>query len=261
MKVLFLGTGNSTGVPVIGCNCEICQSAQPRNKRLRSSVLIRSKETTLLIDSSPDLRQQALRFGITSIDAILYTHAHLDHISGFDELRAFCWHREGKLPLYAGTQSMAQLKRMYNWAFLESNTNPGYIHPEAHIHDGKSIFSIGDLSIQPIAVKHSKIECYGYIIREGENSFGYFPDVNRLPEEKLAAFRNLDVLALDALSDTANGAHLSISENIDYMLQLQPRRGFVTHMGHRLDYDKLSASLPAFMAPAYDGLELDINQH
>jgi len=261
MKVLFLGTGNSTGVPVIGCNCEVCQSPLPRNKRLRSSVLIRSKETCLLIDSSPDLRQQALSYGITAIDAILYTHTHLDHIAGFDELRAFCWRREGKLPLYAGVESMAQLKRMYNWAFLASNTHPGYIHPEAHTHDGTSIFSIGDLSIQPIAVEHSKIECYGYIIREGNNSFGYIPDVNRLPEEKLAAFRGLDVLALDALGDTANGAHLSISENVSYMEQLQPLRGYVTHMGHRLNYEELSASLPSFMEPAYDGLELDINHH
>lgn len=257
MKVLFLGTGTSTGVPVIGCPCAVCQSTNPRNKRLRSSILVSTAKTTILVDSSTDLRQQALRHQLTSIDAIIYTHAHLDHVAGFDELRAFCWERTDKLPLYAGTECLAQLKRMYGWAFASSNTYQGYIRPEANDHAGKP-FTIGDIDITPVLAQHSSVECHGYIFRSAGASFAYLPDVKTLPEATLDALRGLDAIALDGLGPMSHPTHLSVEENVAYMKQLQPKRGYITHSGHRLDYDEIELQVPEWMSSAYDGMELEL---
>lgn len=257
MKVLFLGTGTSTGVPVIGCTCDVCQSDNPRNKRLRSSILVKTEQTTILVDSCTDLRQQALRYKLTSIDAIIYTHSHLDHVSGFDELRAFCWERTDRLPLYAGTQCLEQLKRMYGWAFASSNTYQGYIRPDANDHAGKS-FTVGDISITPVPVLHSSVECYGYIFRNGGSSFAYLPDVKTLPEASIAMLKGVDVIAMDGLGQQSHPTHLSQDENVAYMEQIRPKHGYITHSGHRLDYDAIEEQIPDWMSSAYDGLELNI---
>ena len=255
MKVLFLGSGTSTGVPVIGCRCEVCTSSDPRNKRLRSSVLVRTESTTLLVDSSPDLRQQALRHGLTAIDAVLYTHEHLDHTAGFDELRAFCWHRADRLPLYAGEGCMATLRRMYPWAFDTSHEYKGYVRPAAHCHAGKP-FCIGDVQVTPVPVLHATVETYGYVFRSGGSSFGYLPDVKELPESSKPLLQGLSVLAMDGLCYPGHRTHLSIDENVALMRELSPERGLVTHSGHGLEYRQLANYLPPFMQPAYDGLEV-----
>lgn len=257
MKVLFLGSGTSTGVPVIGCKCEVCSSDDPRNKRLRSSVLVTTPDTTLLVDSCPDLRRQALRYGLTAIDAVLYTHEHLDHTAGFDDLRAFCWHRSERLPLYAGELCLAALRRMYSWAFDEGNTYQGYVRPEAHSHAGKP-FRVGDIEVTPVPVLHATVETYGYVFRAGGKSFGYVPDIQELPETSRPLLSGLDALAMDGLRYPAHRTHLCIGENVALMQQLAPKRGFVTHSGHGVEYSKLAADLPPFMAPAYDGLELEL---
>lgn len=260
MQILFLGTGTSTGIPQIGCDCAVCTQAKEagsRNHRWRSSILVRTENTTLLVDSCPDLHQQALEHDLRSIDAILYTHEHLDHVAGFDELRAFCWHRDTRLPLYAGTGTMKQLKRMYAWAFSEENTWKGYIQPAAHDHEGKP-FSIGDIEVTPVLVQHGFVETYGYVFRHGGKSFGYVPDIKELPEASAPKLMHLDALAMDGLCYPQHRTHLTVDENIALMQRLAPRRGYITHSGHRLDYYKLRDSLPSFMAPAYDGLMLEL---
>ena len=257
MKALFLGCGTSTGVPLIGCGCEVCASPNPRNKRLRSSLLLRTEATTLLIDTSPDLRQQALRHGLSAIDAVIYTHEHLDHTAGFDDLRAFCWRREGRLPLYAGGGCLAQLRRMYGWAFDEGNTYQGYVRPEAHDHAGEP-FCIGDVEVMPVSVEHASVETYGYVFRSGGKGFGYLPDVKTLPAASRAKLQGLDALAMDGLCYPGHRTHLSVDENIALMQELAPARGVVTHCGHNVEYEALCAYLPPFMQPAYDGLEIEI---
>ncbi len=257
MKVLFLGTGTSTGVPVIGCSCEVCRSTNPRNRRLRSSILVRTETTTLLIDSCPDLRAQALRHNLTAIDAVLYTHEHLDHTAGFDEMRAFCWRREGRLPLYAGTECLAQLRRMFGWAFAEANTYQGYIRPEAHDHGGAP-FTVGDICVTPVRVQHATVETHGYVFEEGGRRFGYVPDIKELPEASRPRLQGLDALAMDALRPHPHPTHLCVEETIALMQSLGVKRGYVTHCGHMLDYDALCRELPPFMAPACDGLEIEL---
>lgn len=257
MKVLFLGSGTSTGVPVIGCQCGVCTSSDPRNKRLRSSVLVRTESTTLLVDSCPDLRRQALRHQLTAIDAVLYTHEHLDHTAGFDDLRAFCWHRSDRLPLYAGEQCLDTLRRMYRWAFDESNDYKGYVRPAAHCHAGEP-FSIGDVQITPVPVLHASVETYGYVFRSGNSSFGYLPDVKVLPESSKPLLLGLSGLAMDGLCYPGHRTHLSIDENVALMRELAPALGLVTHSGHGVEYQALSDYLPSFMRPAYDGLEVQL---
>mgnify|MGYP003307134378 CR=1 FL=1 len=255
MNVLFLGSGTSTGVPVIGCTCDVCLSENPKNKRLRSSILVKSDTTTILVDSCPDLRQQALRHHITAIDAIIYTHEHLDHIAGFDEMRAFCWRREDKLPLYAGTRCLEQLRRMFAWAFSEKNTYKGYIRPQANDHQGAP-FTIGDIEVTPVLVQHAFVETYGYVFRCGGKSFGYVPDIKTLPAESAPLLRGLDALAMDALTTRDHHTHMSVAECVEQMVQLAPQHGFLTHCGHAVDYDAACQETPEFITPAYDGLEV-----
>ncbi len=258
MKVLFLGTGTSTGVPVIGCQCPVCTSENPRNKRLRSSILVHSGTTALLVDSCPDLRAQALRHHLTAIDAVLYTHEHLDHTAGFDEMRAFCWAREGRLPLYAGTDCLAHLRRMFGWAFAEENTYQGYIRPEAQDHGGKP-FTVGDIRVIPVPVLHATVETHGYVFEApGSARFGYVPDIKELPESSRPLLAGIDVLAMDALRPGSHRSHLTVEENVALMHSLGVKRGYVTHCGHHLDYDALCRDLPQGIEPAYDGLEIEL---
>lgn len=257
MKVLFLGSGTSTGVPVIGCNCAVCRSEDPRNTRFRSSILVTGGATTLLVDSGPDLRQQALRYGVTAIDAVLYTHEHLDHVAGFDEMRAFCWHRNDRLPLYAGTRCMEGLKRMYGWAFADSNTWKGYIRPAAHDHRSQP-FTVGEIEVTPVPVIHGTAETHGYVFRHGDSSFGYVPDVKRIPESSVPLLSGLDVLAMDGLCFPEHHTHFTVDQNVENMKRLRPKRGLVTHSGHRLEFSELYDYLPPFMEPAYDGLTIEL---
>ncbi len=257
MKVVFLGSGTSTGVPVIGCECAVCKSENPRNKRLRSSVLVQSNTTTLLVDSCPDLREQALRHRLTAIDGVIYTHEHLDHTAGFDEMRAFCWRRTERLPLYAGTACLAQLRNMFGWAFSESNTYQGYIRPAAHDHAGDP-FVIGDIAVTPVPVIHATVETYGYVFRSGGKSFGYVPDIQELPESSRPLLEGLDALAMDGLRFRPHRTHFNVEQNIALMQQLRPGLGLVTHCGHEVDFEVLSRLLPDFMQPAWDGLMIEL---
>lgn len=257
MNVLFLGSGTSTGVPVIGCSCAVCTSDHPRNRRLRSSILVSTETTRILVDSCPDLRLQALRYGLAEIDAIVYTHEHLDHTAGFDELRAFCWHRDGPLPLYAGRGCLSQLRRMYGWAFDASNTYQGYVRPDPHDHEGMP-FCIGNVGITPVPVLHGTVETYGYVFRHAGKSFGYVPDVKTLPEASFPLLQGLDILAMDGLCFPPHRTHLTVDENIALMRVLKPRRGILTHSGHRVEYVHTCGYLPSFMTVAYDGMVLSL---
>ena len=160
-ELTFLGTGTSVGVPVIGCPCRVCHSEDPRDKRTRSSVHVRCGDISVLVDSGPDLRAQALREGLTKVDAVIYTHAHVDHVVGFDELRAFCWHRESPLPLHATPETMGVLKRMFGWAFSTENVFRGYIKPDPHLIEGP--LTVGDLRIVPLPVQHAKADTVGFL--------------------------------------------------------------------------------------------------
>lgn len=255
--ITFLGTGTSVGVPVIGCYCDVCRSVAPHNNRTRSSILVSYARTTLLVDSGPDLREQALREKITSIDAVLYTHAHLDHVVGFDELRAFCWGKNQPLPLYATASCIDVLKGMFGWAFHADNTHRGYVKPDPR--PVASTFRIDELTITPLPVEHGKVETVGYLFQTDAGCrTAYLPDVKSIPPKTMALLGNLDTLVIDALRDAPHSTHLSLGEALDISRQLSPRRTLLTHISHEFDHAELSARLPVGVEVAHDGLRLPL---
>lgn len=254
-ELTFLGTGTSVGVPVIGCSCRVCTSEDPRNNRTRSSVHVRYGDISILVDSGPDLREQALREGLTRMDAVIYTHPHVDHVVGFDELRAFCWHREGPLPLHATAECMAVLKGMFGWAFSAENIYGGYIKPDPRVIDGP--FSIGGLRITPLPVEHAKVVTIGFLFEAPHgHSVAYIPDAKRVPAETIGILKRADVLILDALRPAPHPTHLSIDEALEVIAACGVSRAWLTHLGHDNDHHELEAILPSGVGVAWDGLRI-----
>ncbi|MFZ9938367.1 MAG: MBL fold metallo-hydrolase [Luteolibacter sp.] len=251
----FLGTGTSVGVPVIGCGCGVCVSADPKNQRLRSAALVRLGGHTLLIDSGPDLRAQALREGLREIDAVLYTHAHLDHVAGFDELRAFCWHREDGLPMHATRECMNTLLQMFGWAFSEENVYKGYVKPDPRIIDGP--FHYDQLKITPLPVDHAAVPTIGYRFdHPGARSIAYLPDVKHIPGDTMWHLKEIDILIIDALRPQPHPTHFSIGEALAAIQECRPGEAWLTHLGHENDHHKLAVELPPGVHVAWDGLRL-----
>ena len=256
-RMTFLGTGTSTGVPVIGCGCAVCKSSDPRNNRMRSSVLFETEEISLLIDSGPDLRDQCLRMGITKVDAVLYTHGHMDHVVGFDELRAFCWSRDTPLPMYANAGCMATLKTMFGWAFAETNIYRGYVKPDPIIFD--ECFSIGSLKITPLPVHHGSVETNGFLFqRENMRSLAYLPDVKMIPQATKVILADCDILVIDALHERSHPTHMNCNEAIAMIDELKVNQAYLTHCSHEIDHSDLEKKLPKHIRVAYDALVLDL---
>lgn len=257
LSLTFLGTGTSVGVPVIGCKCPVCTSPEPRNRRLRSSALVRAGEVTVLVDSGPDLREQALRERLCAIDAVVYTHAHVDHVVGFDELRAFCWRKDGPLPLHATAECMATLKTMFGWAFAETNLFKGYVKPEERIIDGPIVY--GDLKITPLPVEHAALETIGFLFEyPGSRKIAYLPDVKRIPRDTMERLRKVDVLVVDSLRPLPHPTHFSLEEALDAIREAEAGEAWLTHLGHENEHATLDGQLPSGVRVAWDGLRIDL---
>ncbi|MFT3991750.1 MAG: MBL fold metallo-hydrolase [Luteolibacter sp.] len=256
--ITFLGTGTSVGVPVIGCDCRVCRSDDPRDKRTRSSILVRAGELTVLVDSGTDLRAQALRENLREIDAVIYTHAHLDHVAGFDELRAFCWRRTEPLPMYATASCLATLQTMFGWAFAPENVHKGYIKPGPVVIDGP--FRIGELKITPLPVEHGgSVETIGFRFEyPGAKTVAYIPDVKSIPGGTLALLKNIEVLIIDALRPQPHPTHFSVSDALDTAKTSGAGEAWLTHLGHDNEHAELEESLPGNVHVAWDGLKLSL---
>ncbi|MGE9271637.1 MAG: MBL fold metallo-hydrolase [Verrucomicrobiales bacterium] len=254
-ELTFLGTGTSVGVPVIGCRCEVCTSTDPRNRRTRSSIHIRQGDLELLVDSGPDLREQALRENLTRLDAVLYTHGHVDHVAGFDELRAFCWRRDTPLPMHGNATTLDILRTMFGWAFAPDNVHRGYVKPKAILLEDS--FHYGSLSISPLPVIHGKVETCGFLFRLPHGTtVAYLPDVKEIPSGTRDLLNGVDVLILDALRPEPHPTHLSIQEALTVIQEVSARSAWLTHLGHDNDHASLEATLPDHIHVAYDGLRL-----
>lgn len=258
MRLTFLGTGTSFGVPQIGCGCAVCRSTDARDRRTRCGAVIETAAgTRLLIDTPPELRLQLVAVGIASVDAVLYTHEHADHIHGIDDLRAVTVHRDGPLSLYGEQPTLDTLRTRFPYIFDAAyRPLPGTTRPEAQlvrITPGTP-FLVGDTPVLPIAVPHGRASVVGY--RVGD--IAYITDAKSLPPEALAALLGVRVLVLNALLRRVHPTHLSISEAVTTAQAVGAERTFFTHLTHDNLHAALAAELPAGIMPAYDGLVVEL---
>lgn len=257
LEITFLGTATSVGVPVIGCDCAVCQSPDPRNRRTRAALHVATPEFSLLVDTGPDLREQALRENLRVVDAVLYTHAHLDHVAGFDELRAFCWRRADPLPLHGTAACLASLRGMFGWAFAPDQVHLGYVRPDPRVIDGPIRY--GQLTIHALPVEHGATETVGYLFEyPGAPTVGYFPDVKAFPPASAARLRQVDVLIIDALRPDGHRTHMSLGEALAFAGECAAGDVWLTHLSHEMDACTLEAKLPENVRAAYDGLRLKL---
>jgi phosphoribosyl 1,2-cyclic phosphate phosphodiesterase len=248
--VTFLGTGTSHGVPMIGCRCEVCRSGDPRDTRWRPSVLLRLESGfTVLVDTSTDLRAQALSFGVGRLDAILYTHSHADHILGLDETRRFNVLQGGPLPLYADARTLADLRRVFGYVFHPVAEQGGGI-PQLAPHVITGPFGLGGREVIPVPIQHGPRTILGFRV----GRFAYLTDCSGVPAESLALLGGLDVLVLGALRHRPHPTHFSLTEAIEAAGRIGASRTFFTHMCHDLPHVATSAQLPDGLSLAYDGL-------
>lgn len=254
LTITFLGTGTSQGVPMIGCDCAVCTSADPRDRRTRSSIHADTPECAWVIDTGPEFRLQCLRENIRRVDAVVYTHSHTDHIMGFDDLRPFC--PGGKdLPIYASAATMADLERIFQFAFNGKNRFPGYIRPLPILIDGP--FQLGSVTLTPLPLKHGRAEVNGYLFECGGRKLAaYLSDCKEVSENVIAAIRGVEVLIIDALRYDEHPTHLSVSEALEVSQKISPGRTWFTHLCHDLGHAKTEAELPTGVCLAWDGLKI-----
>lgn len=258
MQVTLLGTGTSTGVPVIGCRCQVCASEDPRDQRTRCACHIDVNGISLIIDTGPDFRGQALREVIARVDAVLFTHHHFDHIVGLDDLRPYFFDNRGSIPCYARSNTAVVLSRMFQYIFVEA-TYPGV--PNLDLHEVEGPFDVVSrydprLSVQvvPVEVWHGPLAMYGYRI----GRFAYLTDTNRIPEHSFAQLRDLDVLVLDALRHEAHPTHFTIEEAIEIAQRVGARQTYFIHMTHSILHAEEDARLPGGINLGYDGLQFEV---
>ena len=259
MRLTFLGTGTSFGVPQIGCHCAVCRSPDPRDKRTRVGVYIESGGgTRLLIDTPPELRLQLTAAGIDRVDAVLYTHDHADHLHGIDDLRAISVRRDAALPIYGPTDSLQRIARKFPYIFDESiRPLPGTRKPEGQLHplSAGQMTMIGDVEVVPAALPHGQIDVFGYRI----GPLAYITDAKSVPDDVVQLMRGARVLVVNALFRTEHPTHLSVPEAVRVAGQIGAERTYLTHLTHDNLHADLEAELPRGITPAFDGLTVRID--
>jgi phosphoribosyl 1,2-cyclic phosphate phosphodiesterase len=258
VKLTFLGTGTSFGVPQIGCGCSVCRSVDPRDKRTRVGAVVESGGTSLLIDTPPELRLQLIATGVRSVDAVLFTHDHADHTHGLDDVRAISVLRDTPLPFYGPAETLASLTQKFPYVF-DRNTRPvpGTSKPEGSVHvlEAGVTTRIGALDVTPLAVPHGAMRVFGYRI----GAVGYVTDAKSIPDDAIALLRGVDVLVLNALFHQSHPTHLSFQEAVEAARRIGAGRTYLTHLTHDDAHADLEAELPAGVFPAFDGLEVVVS--
>jgi len=252
MKIRILGSGTSSGVPVIGCSCPVCTSSNPKNRRTRASVLIRTAERSLLIDTATEFRLQALEAGIQGIDGIFFTHAHADHVHGLDDLRPLSHHKP--IEVFADPDTRMEIEDRFSYIFRAPGRGGGV--PRIHMNtlDQKAV-DFADVRVQPIPVLHGRLPILGYRI----GPFAYLTDCSSIPDESYPMLEGLEVLIIDALRYRPHPTHFSINQALEALQRIAPRRAFLTHLCHNVEHRILSHQLPEGVEPAFDGMEIELD--
>ncbi len=255
LELTFLGTGTSQGVPIIGCDCHVCCSTDPRDNRTRTSLLIKAPDLHFVIDTAPDFRLQCLREGVNRLDAALFTHAHTDHIMGFDDMRRFCEMDDRKMPIYAEEETMSHLRRMFQYAVDPPQIWKNYLRLSPHVIDGP--FQLGETTVLPVALPHGKIMTTGYVFsRQGRKLLAYFTDCASVPEAAREAARGVEVLVLDALRDTPHPTHMNFEQAFETAADIAAGETYLVHICHEVSHAKKKLEMPEGCQLAYDGLKV-----
>lgn len=254
--VTFLGTGTSHGIPVIGCDCRVCGSNDPRDKRLRTSIHLACETHSLVIDTTPDFRTQCLREGIRRVDSVFYTHSHVDHILGFDDLRRFCELEDKSIPVFGSERTLADLKRVFRYAFDGSARYRNYVRPDPFTIEGP--FRLGRWDIVPVDLPHGRMTTTGFVFgSEGSRDFAYFTDCQALPAPAIEAARGVGTLVIDGLRHNAHSTHFTIQGAVEAARLLGARRTYLIHMCHDIGHAETEENLPPDIRLAHDGLRID----
>ncbi|MFL6467781.1 MAG: MBL fold metallo-hydrolase [Pyrinomonadaceae bacterium] len=252
MKLTFLGTGTSTGVPSIACDCETCLSEDPRDKRLRTSILIEHAGKTILVDTSSDFRQQALRVNIGRLDAVLITHCHVDHVFGLDDIRPLNF-RYGAMPIFANEIAWIDLRRIFQYIFKPTHFGGGLPQLIPHTVINNAPFCIGDIEITPLEVIHGRLPVIAYRF----NDFAYATDLNFISDETITGLQGLDVLVLDCVRLKPHSTHLGLNEALEYAERINAKKTYLTHLNHDVLFARDANLLPENVQFAYDGLVIE----
>lgn len=252
VELTFLGTGTSSGVPMVGCDCGVCRSRDPHDRRLRTSALVRTSGMTLVIDCGMDFRYQMLRENIRDIDAVLLTHPHIDHIGGLDDLRAFNYFKQGPCDIYCNSLTEATVRHMFSYAFSD-HPYPGV--PDLQLHTiGNSEFSVGDVRIMPIEGLHSRMQVFGYRI----GNLAYITDMNSISEAEIEKIKGCKVLVINALRRRPHLSHFSLDQALEISSKVEARTTYLTHLSHQMGkYSDIEQLLPEGVHCAYDGLKIE----
>jgi phosphoribosyl 1,2-cyclic phosphate phosphodiesterase len=254
MQLTMLGVGSSAGTPAVGCSCATCTSIDPRNKRTRCSSLITlDSGENILIDTGPDLRNQALRENIKRVDAVLYTHTHADHLHGIDDLRAFCQIQRKQIPLYAKGDAVEHIKLKFGYVLREPSDF--WEMPVLRIESVAAPFALFGTQITPIPIMHGKIPIFGYRV----GNIAYLTDVSEIPESSFALLQDLDVLLIDCLRETSHPTHINIEQSLSCIGRIKAKQSYMIHMTHDLEYTSLTNKLPQSVFVGFDGLKLHVN--
>ncbi|MEK9627739.1 MAG: MBL fold metallo-hydrolase [Nitrospinota bacterium] len=252
MEILFLGTGTSTGVPSLCCTCEVCLSEDERNKRLRSSILVRRNGHTILVDTSTDLRQQCLRYNIQNIDTVLYTHHHADHVHGIDELRSFNFFNKITIPCYGNQQTLDNLKKNFSYIFgVAEQIGGGIPQLVPHTFENKT-YKFGDIEVTPLDIQHGKLMINGFRFFD----CAYITDCSGIPGHTMEKLKGLKVLILNALGFKDHATHFNLSQALEAAKEIKAERTILTHINHQYDFETVSKDLPESVELAVDGMKL-----
>lgn len=257
MEIIVLGSGTSHGVPMIGCDCAVCKSSDPKNRRTRPSIVVRTELGTLLVDTTPELRLQSLAVDLRRVDAVLFTHTHADHIFGLDDLRRFNDLSDAEIPVYGDVATLKDIRRIYPYIFTE--TGPGGGKPRLTLHTVQPHFDLFGLQISSFYVMHGRLPVLAYRFDQPATnalparSAAYVTDVNLIPPEAMAQLLHLDLLLIDAVRYEPHVTHFGLYEALAVIEVLQPKRALLTHMSHHFDQATLESQTPGNVSPAFDG--------
>jgi len=256
MKFTFLGTGTSSGVPTIGCACTVCRSNDPYNKRRRASLYVQAAGQHIIIDTPPDFRDQVLTFGVRRVDAVLITHAHADHVFGFDDIRRFNEVQDAVIPVYGAPATMEVMNQLF--PYVHQVARPGLSYPRVDFQAVAAPFAVGLVRIEPLPVEHAGIETYGYRLEADGQTLGYVPDCHQLSAAVAQRLSGLDCLILDGLRRKPHPTHFTLDQSVAELKRLGARRAFITHMTHDLDHETTAQTLPSGIEIPYDGLIVEV---